>query len=129
MLVKLVHNLRGIGQICPREDLMHIDPIIEVLTQRRKEQGISREKIAQSAGMSLKTYQRIERGESDMKLSQYRSILRALHLTDLDIALDIRDIQHVVAEDVLSAARLLSPDAQALLTKLIFLVHKESKAP
>lgn len=64
-----------------------------------------------------------------MKLSQYRSILRALHLTDLDIALDIRDIQHVVAEDVLSAARLLSPDAQALLTKLIFLVHKESKAP
>ncbi|MDK9777394.1 MULTISPECIES: helix-turn-helix domain-containing protein [Vibrio] len=108
---------------------MHIDPIIEVLTQRRKEQGISREKMAQSAGMSLKTYQRIERGESDMKLSQYRSILRALHLTDLDIALDIRDIQHVVAEDVLSAARLLSPDAQALLTKLIFLVHKESKAP
>ena len=47
---------------------MHIDPIIEVLTQRRKEQGISREKIAQSAGMSLKTYQRIERGESDLSL-------------------------------------------------------------
>ncbi len=61
-----------------------------------------------------------------MKLSQYRAILRALQLTDLDVALDIRDIDHVVAEDVLTAARLLSPDAQTLLTKLIFLVHKNS---
>ncbi|MEF1341329.1 helix-turn-helix transcriptional regulator [Vibrio rotiferianus] len=105
---------------------MHIDPIVEVLIQRRKEQGVSREKMAQAAGMSLKTYQRIERGESDMKLSQYSAILRALQLTDLDVALDIRDIEHVVAEDVLTAARLLSPDAQTLLTKLIFLVHKNS---
>jgi transcriptional regulator with XRE-family HTH domain len=105
---------------------MNIDPIVEVLIQRRKEQGVSREKMAQEAGMSLKTYQRIERGESDMKLSQYRAILRALQLTDLDVALDIRDVDHVVAEDVLTAARLLSPDAQTLLTKLIFLVHKSS---
>ncbi|MCV6004570.1 helix-turn-helix domain-containing protein, partial [Escherichia coli] len=76
---------------------MQVDPIIEALIARRKASGLSREQMANIAGMSVKTYQRIERGESDLKLSQYRSILRSLHLTDLDIALDIRDVQHVTA--------------------------------
>ncbi|NAW80782.1 helix-turn-helix domain-containing protein, partial [Vibrio sp. V43_P6S15P86] len=72
---------------------MQVDPIIEALIARRKASGLSREQMANIAGMSVKTYQRIERGESDLKLSQYRSILRSLHLTDLDIALDIRGVQ------------------------------------
>ncbi|MGU3847123.1 transcriptional regulator, partial [Vibrio diabolicus] len=77
------------------------------------------------AGMSVKTYQRIERGESDLKLSQYRSILRSLHLTDLDIALDIRDVQHVTADDLMAVARLLSPEAQSLLVRLLSLVIEQ----
>lgn len=104
---------------------MNIDPIIKVLIVRRKQTGMSRGEVAKIAGMSEKTYQRIERGESDLKLSQYRSILRALKVTDLDIALDARCISNISAEDVTSAARLLSPEAQTLLTKLIFLVLRE----
>ncbi|BBM66436.1 helix-turn-helix transcriptional regulator [Vibrio alfacsensis] len=101
---------------------MRIDPVIEVLITRRKMKGISREQMAKIAGMSEKTYQRIERGESDLKLSQYRSILRALNLTDIDVALDTRGISKTTAEDVTSAARLLSPEAQAMLAQLILLV-------
>lgn len=101
---------------------MQVDPIIEALIARRKASGLSREQMANIAGMSVKTYQRIERGESDLKLSQYRSILRSLHLTDLDIALDIRDVQHVTADDLMAVARLLSPEAQSLLVRLLSLV-------
>ncbi|HHF0489024.1 TPA: helix-turn-helix domain-containing protein [Vibrio antiquarius] len=104
---------------------MQVDPIIEALIARRKASGLSREQMANIAGMSVKTYQRIERGESDLKLSQYRSILRSLHLTDLDIALDIRDVKHVTADDLMAVARLLSPEAQSLLVRLLSLVIEQ----
>lgn len=39
------------------------------------------EEMAKSCGMSKKTYQRIEQGKTDIKLSQYESILRALNLS------------------------------------------------
>ncbi|MGP8308524.1 helix-turn-helix transcriptional regulator [Vibrio sp. YIC-376] len=107
---------------------MHVDPIIEALIKRRKEQGLSREQIAQMAGMSVKTYQRIERGESDLKLSQYRSILRSLQLTDLDIALDIRGVEHVSENDLASIARVLSPEAQSLLVRLLSLILEQHKS-
>ncbi|EJS9607683.1 helix-turn-helix transcriptional regulator [Vibrio parahaemolyticus] len=112
---------------------MHVDPIVEALIIRRKEHGLSREQMANIAGMSVKTYQRIERGESDLKLSQYRSILRSLNLTDLDIALDIaldiRGIEHVTAEDLVTVARLLSPEAQSLLVRLLSLVLEQRSDP
>ena len=62
-----------------------------------------------------------------MKLSQYRSIIRAMKVTDLDIALDIRDTQQVTAEDVTAASRLLSEEAQAMLVKFLFLVANKDK--
>ncbi|HCH1698769.1 helix-turn-helix transcriptional regulator [Vibrio sp. Vb1755] len=104
---------------------MHVDPIVEALIIRRKEHGLSREQMANIAGMSVKTYQRIERGESDLKLSQYRSILRSLNLTDLDI----RGIEHVTAEDLVTVARLLSPEAQSLLVRLLSLVLEQRSDP
>lgn len=79
------------------------------------------------AGMSVKTYQRIERGESDLKLSQYRSILRSMQLTDLDLSLDVRGVEHVTEQDLASIARLLSPEAQSLLVRLLSLVLEQRK--
>ena len=99
-----------------------IDPIVKVLTERRKAVHLTRQQMAEIAGMSLKTYQRIERGESDMKLSQYRSIVRALNLTDLDIALDVKQVQPVTSADLSAAARLLSPEAQTMLMRFILQV-------
>ncbi len=109
---------------------MHVDPIIEVLIKRRKEHGFSREQIAQLAGMSVKTYQRIERGESDLKLSQYRAILRVLNISDLDVYLDVRGIAHVSENDIAAIARLLSPEAQSLLLRFLsqLLIEHSSNA-
>ncbi|GAB2645035.1 helix-turn-helix transcriptional regulator [Vibrio panuliri] len=101
-----------------------IDPIVQVIISRRKLSKLTRQQMADIAGMSLKTYQRIERGESDMKMSQYRSILRTLNLTDLDIALDVKEIQPFTNADLVAAARLLSPEAQALLVRFIMNVSK-----
>lgn len=98
---------------------MSLDPIIIAITKRRRRNGISREDVADIAGMSLKTYARIERGETDIHLSQYRAILRALNATDLDISLDILDIVDISDKDVLSAARLLSSNSRKLLVKLL----------
>lgn len=104
---------------------MNIDPIVQVITRRRKEAGMTRANIADIAGMSLKTYQRIERGESDMKLTQFRAILRALKITDLDVFLDSHGVENIHSADVAAASRLLGKEAQFLLTKLIFLIAKE----
>lgn len=101
-----------------------LDPIVIVLTKRRKLANMSRANIADIAGMSLKTYQRIERGESDMKLSQYRAIIRALNVTDLDIALDVKGIQMATSADLAAACRLLSGEAQASLIRFLMLVAK-----
>ncbi len=108
---------------------MKLDPIIEVLIARRKASGFSREQIAQMAGMSVKTYQRIERGESDLKLSQYRTILRALNISDLDIVLDVRGIEQVTENDLTSIARLLSPEAQSLMVRLLALILEDRQSP
>ncbi len=104
---------------------MNIDPIIKTLLKRRKEYGFSRAQIAPIAGMSVKTYQRIERGESDLKLSQYRSILRVLNISDLDIALDVRGVEQITENDLTTIARLLSPEAQSLLVRLLSLILKD----
>ena len=49
---------------------MSQEPIVIALIERRKQANLSQEKLAFSSGMSLKTYQRIERGEADIKMSQ-----------------------------------------------------------
>ncbi|ANU38969.1 helix-turn-helix domain-containing protein [Vibrio scophthalmi] len=102
-----------------------IDPIVMVLINRRKSASMTRVEIAEIAGMSLKTYQRIERGESDMKLSQFRAITRALHITELDVALDIKGIQPTTTADLTAACRLLNRDAQTSLMRFLMLITKQ----
>ncbi len=84
------------------------EPVVMALIERRKQASLSQEKLASLAGMSLKTYQRIERGEADIKMSQYRAITRTLKVTDLDIVLDTLHASHTTDEDVAAASRLLS---------------------
>ncbi|MGF1746723.1 helix-turn-helix transcriptional regulator [Vibrio minamisatsumaniensis] len=103
---------------------MSQEPIVMALIERRKQAHLSQEKLALSAGMSLKTYQRIERGEADIKMSQYRSIIRTLKLTDLDVVLDVVGVSQTTAEDVTAASRLLNSEERMLLIKLILSVKK-----
>lgn len=103
-----------------------MDSIVEALAVRRKQAGLSQEKLAQIAGMSAKTYQRIERGESDLKLSQLRSIMRTLDMTLLDMSLDELGVRQVEANDLIATARLLSPEAKLLLIQFLHQVTKKS---
>lgn len=105
------------------------EPIINVIRRRREMIGMSRSQIADIAGMSEKTYLRIERGDSDMRLSQYRTIIRALKLTDLDISLDILEIDPTTPWDVAAAARILSPEARLLLVKLVMTITLDLEPP
>lgn len=105
------------------------EPIINVIRRRREMIGMSRSQIADIAGMSEKTYLRIERGDSDMRLSQYRTIIRALKLTDLDISLDILEIDTTTPWDVAAAARILSPEARLLLVKLVMTITLDLEPP
>ena len=98
---------------------MSQEPIVMALIERRKRANLSQEKLAASAGMSLKTYQRIERGEADIKMSQYRSIIRTLKATDLDVVLDVVGTSHANVEDVAAVSRLLTNEERMLLIKLI----------
>ncbi|WP_394246370.1 helix-turn-helix domain-containing protein [Vibrio profundi] len=107
---------------------MSQEPIVIAIMKRRKLAGFSQEKMASIAGMSLKTYQRIERGETDIKLSQYRSLIRALGVTDLDIALDTLEVDEVAPESLTAASRLLSDEARRLLVKFILLMQKDKQS-
>ncbi len=103
---------------------MSQEPIVMALIERRKQANLSQEKLASGAGMSLKTYQRIERGEADIKMSQYRSIVRTLKVTDLDVVLDVVGASQVSAEDVSAVSRLLTNEERMLLIKLILAFKK-----
>ncbi|MDK9737992.1 helix-turn-helix transcriptional regulator [Vibrio sp. D404a] len=95
------------------------EPIVMAIIERRKRANLSQEKLASMAGVSLKTYQRIERGEADIKMSQYRSLTRSLALTDLDLVMDTLEASQTSAEDVAAVSRLLSDEQRKLLIKLI----------
>ncbi|MFA0059090.1 helix-turn-helix transcriptional regulator [Vibrio cyclitrophicus] len=104
---------------------MSQEPIVIALIERRKQANLSQEKLAFSSEMSLKTYQRIERGEADIKMSQYRSIMRTLKVTDLDVVLDVVGASQPTEADVAAASRLLSSEERMLLIKLILSVKKQ----
>ncbi|HIF9551155.1 TPA: helix-turn-helix transcriptional regulator [Photobacterium damselae] len=98
---------------------MAYEPIVTVLKNRRIQKELTQEQLAKLANMSEKTYQRIEQGTSDLKMSQYRSILHALGITDLDVSLDLLDIEVTTPWDVAAAARVLLPQTRNNLVKSI----------
>ena len=95
------------------------EPIVLAIIERRKRANLSQEKLASMAGMSLKTYQRIERGEADIKMSQYRSLTRSLTITDLEVVMDTLEAGQIAVEDVAAVSRLLTDEQRRLLIKLI----------
>ena len=104
---------------------MSHEPIIEAIINRRVANNLSREEVAKIAGLSLRTYARIENGEADMHFSQYRSILRALKISDLDITLDVLNFDNISEIDIFAATRPLSQKSRRLLVKfLLSLIEK-----
>lgn len=114
-----------IGQNSPilyRGGVMTKEPVILALIAKRKSFYISQTKAASMAGLSLKTYQRIEKGTADIRLKNFKALLKGLKTTDLDISLDALGFSDVTAWDVAAASRLLPPDARAALVEMIMIM-------
>ena len=62
------------------------EPIIEYLVYLRISKRITQQQIADETGIKLSTYQRLERGERDPKLSELKSLFRYHGVTWLDFA-------------------------------------------
>lgn len=101
---------------------MSYDPLIQALKSRRTAAGWTIEKTASLIGVSAKTYARIERGETDMKMSHYRLLLNKLNVTDLDLCLDMLGIDKATPWDVAAAARTLPPEGRSVLVSLIMIL-------
>ncbi|MGI9835656.1 helix-turn-helix domain-containing protein [Vibrio vulnificus] len=81
------------------------DPIVYVLRRYRENKGISQDKMSVLTGISVSTIQRIESGRSDMKLSQYRSYLGVLEMSDMDVSIALFSHEFVTEKDVAAMAR------------------------
>ncbi|WP_029858498.1 helix-turn-helix transcriptional regulator, partial [Vibrio parahaemolyticus] len=91
---------------------MSYEPLINAIKERREAAGLSQLQTADMIGVSLKTYQRIERGETEMKMSHYRVLVEKLKTTDLDISLDMLGVDKTTPWDVAAAARTLPPEVR-----------------
>ena len=100
-------------------------PLIQALKSRREAAGLSQTQFAKMAGVSLKTYQRIERGETDLKMSHYRNLIQSLKITDLDVSLDIIGVDMATPGDVAAAARTLPPEVRTVLVTLIMMMYRD----
>ncbi len=103
-------------------------PIIEALISRRMAAKVTQEEAAKMAGVSIKTYQRIESGTSDIKLRNYAALIKALNATDLDISLDCLGISTATPWDVAAAARILPQEARTALITLIMMMYRNDNA-
>ncbi|MBO0165044.1 helix-turn-helix transcriptional regulator [Vibrio alginolyticus] len=105
---------------------MSYEPLITALKERRKAAGLTQKNIAEMIGVTLKTYQRIERGETDMKMSHYRILVEKLKTTDLDISLDMLGIDKTTPWDVAAAARTLPPEVRTALVSMLMILYRSN---
>lgn len=104
---------------------MTSEPIVLALIARRKVANLTQKEAADMAGLSLKSYQRIEDGSGDIRLNNYLALTRNMGITDLDIALDTLGISGSTPWDVAAAARVLPPEARAAMVSMIMIIYRD----
>ncbi|HHF3242419.1 TPA: helix-turn-helix transcriptional regulator [Vibrio alginolyticus] len=104
---------------------MSYEPLINAIKKRREAAGLSQLQTADMIGVSLKTYQRIERGETEMKMSHYRILVDKLKTTDLDISLDMLGVDKATPWDVAAAARTLPPEIRTVLVSMLMMIYRD----
>ena len=104
---------------------MSQEPIITALIARRKAAEVTQSEAAVMAGLSLKTYQRVENGTGDMRLKNYSALIKDLKITDLDVALDTMSISNATAWAVAAASRILPAEARAAMVSMIMIIYRD----
>lgn len=95
------------------------DPIIDVLRHARVRQKITQKQIAAATGVSTRTIGRIESGQADMTLNQYRLWIECLGLSDLDVSLSLFNYDVVTAKDIEAASRRLPLKVRRLVLRFL----------
>ncbi|MDN4697200.1 helix-turn-helix transcriptional regulator [Vibrio parahaemolyticus] len=103
---------------------MSQESFITAIKKRREAAEISQSQAAEMIGISLKTYQRIENGQTDIKMTHYRRLLKMLQITELDLCLDMIGIEGATPWDVAAAARTLPQDVRTVLVTLIMMLER-----
>ena len=103
---------------------MSQERFIGAVKKRRELAEISQAQAAELIGLSLKTYQRIENGQTDIKMTHYRRLLKMLNVTELDLCLDVMGVEGATPWDVAAAARTLPPDVRTTLVTLIMMLER-----
>ncbi|EGR0992903.1 XRE family transcriptional regulator [Vibrio parahaemolyticus] len=96
-----------------------IDPIVPVLKKFRNSMGLSQQQMADKSGMSLRTIQRLEAGETDMKLGQYRKIIEALGISDMDVSVALFRHEFATGKDLGALAQALPVDIRQVIVRFL----------
>ncbi|MUK91554.1 helix-turn-helix domain-containing protein [Aliivibrio fischeri] len=86
-----------------------IDPIVLYLIQERLRNRMTQKTIAELAGIKLRTYQRIEQGQTEMTINEASRICEIYGITWLDVAYGESDRRHIDTSDISAALKHLSP--------------------
>lgn len=97
-------------------DMMHVG---EKLFQIRKSYGLTQHEVAEAAGISDKTYARLERGTLNIRADTLIKLCEALHITPDEILTD--DSAHATAREDEILARLhgCTPKARETALRLL----------
>ncbi|HFQ4837565.1 hypothetical protein ATY35_09730 [Vibrio cidicii] len=106
---------------------MSRDSLIKAIKHRRRLAGLTQEQLAEKAGISKKTYKRIEQGVRDITWSEYERILEALNVSEFDMVLDRFELDNVTEHDLLAVSRLFPEPIRRLITNFLTGLYNELK--
>ena len=103
----------------------HVEPIVRFLTQERLRNRMTQKQISKLSNIRLRTYQRIEQGESDITISQINRICEIYGISWLDIAYAESGRRHINISDLVGALKNLPPNLRQTTFELIKAINNE----
>ncbi len=85
----------------------------------REQLGFSMSKVAERAGISIKTYSKAEKGQTRMKLKTYLKICTALYVTPGELAGEVTEEIKSRRREALELIKDLSPEKKELVLDII----------
>ncbi len=96
-----------------------LDVIGENFYAIRKRLGLSRSEVAESAGLSDRTYADIERGSVNMRMKTFLQICKVLHVTPNDILVNDNISLINKQSELLERMNLCTPDEQKTILQIL----------
>lgn len=96
-----------------------VDPLVWALRHERLNQRISYAELAKQTGISVSTLKRLESGRVELKLKQYRALLAALKVSDIDMTLRAEGFRPGGEIDVSAALRMIPQPQRDILIRAV----------